>query len=482
MQLKKVLQGTVFAAAAAVCLITAPVIAKAADGAFADSGVSAVSIDTTKQQLTATGSNGELLVGVGKVNAKTKAVTVATWDIYDGTGAQTIDLSKLNNTKDNYLVLTANAKDSVSVVKIPAVDKATSAVFDASTAELKVGTGASASAAKTAAKAVDSDAYEYRTTYGTWANLYANSKVVDFTQYQHEGATLYIRPRGTSGTAAAPSATLSTQSDEALKYGEQSVKVYEAAKLPGKEAKLNIAARAKGPAVAVDYTKSTVTLPKASEYRVAAATGLKFDKDNANQAVKNADKKVITVEALLESVNASTEKTATVEVRAQATAGKKAASKWTRVAIEKPADFEAGLLTAGNTKDTAPTPPAGETKEYGGKGVAEAVLKEATADTASVLKVEYAKAGKNNVLKITNNGKLAYEVVLVAKDATSVPADAKATKIASTKTVTLKGIADDQQVYIRKAGDKKTKTWVGNYQKLGVIDVPKTVSTPAATL
>lgn len=486
MKLKTLLQGSVFTAALAVCMATGIVTANAADGDFASAGVSAVSIDTTKQELKATGSNGELLVGVGKVNAK-KQITVAAWDVYDGTAAATIDLSKLSNVKDNYLVLSANGKDEVSVVKIPAGPKAVSAIFDPSTGVIKVGTGAKASEAKSAAAEITTDAYEYRTSYGAWTNLLDSSKQIDLTKYQKQGATLYVRARGASGTSASStSTTLSTPGAEELTYvdsakKEHKVKVYDGAALPSKEAKVNIAATAKGPNVAIDYTKGVVTLPKKSEYRGVDATTIKWDKDAANKPVAVGDAVVKANVSDIFTKLAVTTNTMTLEVRSAAVDGKKAATKWNRVKIAKPVALDNTLLTAGSTADTKPSAPAaGETVKYGGKGITEASVKE-DASKDKVLAISYDVVLKKDVIVIENKGALAYEVVTAAKDATAPAADARVTKIAPGKKVTIKGVADESTVFIRVAGNKTTQTWVGEYAKLGIVDYPKSISTPAAS-
>ena len=482
MKLKTLLQGSVFTAALAVCMATGIVTANAADGDFSTAGVNAVSIDTTKQELKATGSNGELLVGVGKVNAK-KQITVAAWDVYDGTGAATIDLSKLSNVKDNYLVLSANGKDEVSVVKIPAGPKAVSAIFDPSTGVIKVGTGAKAADAKKAAAEITTDAYEYRTSYGTWTNLLETSKQIDLTKYQKQGATLYVRARGASGTSASSaSSTLSTQGTEELTYidsakKEHKVKVYDGAALPSKEAKVNIAATAKGPNVAIDYTKGIVTLPKNSEYRGVDATAIKWDKDNANKPVAVGTAAVKANVSDIFTQLAVTADTMTLEVRTVAVDGKKAATKWNRVKVAKPVAIDSSLLTPGNTAN--PESSATADGKYGGKGIAEATVKEDGTNN-SVLAISYAVVSKKAVIVIENKGALTYEVVTAAKDATAPAADARVTKIAPNKKVTIKNVANESTVFIRVAGDKKTQTWVGAYAKLGIVDYPKQkeVTTP----
>ena len=138
MQLKKLLQGSAFALVAAACAIAVPSVVKAADvtGTTTETGVGTVAVDGEKAQLTVSGATDkEVLVGFAKVNAKGK-VTVAAWDTYDGASA-TVDLSKLSNTKDNYIALTTPSKlatDAITIVKIPATKKVVKAEFDASTA------------------------------------------------------------------------------------------------------------------------------------------------------------------------------------------------------------------------------------------------------------------------------------------------------------------------------------------------------------
>lgn len=481
MKLKTLLQGSVFTAALAVCMATGIVTVNAADGDFTTAGVSAVSIDTTKQELKATGSNGELLVGVGKVNTTKKQITVATWDVYDGTGAATIDLSKLSNVKDNYLVLSANGKEEVSVVKIPAGPKAISAIFDPATGVIKVGTGAKAADAKSAAAEITTDTYEYRTSYGTWTNLFEASKQIDLTKYQKQGATLYVRARGASGqSASSTSSTLSTQGAEELTYvdsakKEHKVKVYDGAALPSKEAKVNIAATAKGPSVAVDYAKGTVKLPKKSEYRAVNATAIKYDTSNKATLVGD-EAKVVNVADIFTTFSETAAEKMTLEVRSVPVEGKKAATKWNRVEIAKPVKISTTLLTVGNP-DTKPGVPAAgsDPAQYGGKGIKDSVLKEDAAKDG-VLTVTYSKVRGKDVFVIENKGALAYEVVTAAKDATEPAKDAVAKKIAPTKKVTFSGISDESVVFIRVAGNKATKTWVGDYTKFGVVDYPKTLA------
>lgn len=465
MQFKKLLKCSIFAAAAAICAAATTVSVQAADGSFLDSGISNVTIDTNKQELKATATGGELLAGIGKVNTKKGTITVSAWDSYTGTNAHTIDLSKLNNTKDNYIVLASNSKADVSVIKIPAADKAISAKFDPSTSKISVGTGQNAAAAKSAAKEITNDAFEYRTAYGNWKNLQATSAQVDLTLYQHEGATLYVRAKGTTGATAT---SLSNQSDEKLTYGEQPVKVYIGDSLPSKEAKVAIPADPKGPSVSVNYTTDTIILPKNTEYRLVTESGIK-EKDG--KPAENLTKEYYSASFMFYEFNETSNKDGVLEVRTAAKPGKKAASKWTRIAIKMEEGFATNLLQPGNTLDTKPT--SGESKEYGGKGVALATLKESL-DGSSVLEIEYVKSKKKDALKIQNNGSLTYEVSTMAEKDATEPIDAKIQKLAPGKTILVTGAPDESSVFIRTAGNQKAKQWVGRFEKLGIMDYPKT--------
>ncbi len=476
MQLKKLLQGTVFAAALAVCTMIGAVYADAATGEFADAKVSVSKVEKAEMSLTGQGTK-EILVGVAKV-AKTGKVTVSSWDVYEGTNA-TVDLSKLSNVKDNYIAIKGDnaVNDIPAIVKIPSADKAISAKYTPGTesgdkkdvAVLKIGTGAKASDAKSnAAEVTAAGSFEYRTAYSSaWKDIASETAAdkLNLTKYQNQGATIYVRAMEKT-VKEAPSA----QGKEKVSYEGTEYVAYELdAKLPGKEAKVNIPARAKGPAVSADYTKATVKLPKNSEYRLVTSTIPAANTANATAATK-------TVAELLGESNA----TGWLEVRTAPQKDKKAASKWTRLNLIKPAELAAANIKAGDApKTTTATPETtakGEKVEYGGDGVAKAEVKEgASGSEKNIMDISYKPSGKAYVLTMKNNGDKTYEVTITAQKTTKPADTAKATKIAPGKTVTLKGIQDNNYVFIRVAGDKRTKTWVGAFTGLGVIDVPKVI-------
>lgn len=500
MQLKKLLQGSVFAAAAAVCVLAAPGVAQAAEvtGTFTEAGVGDVTVDGTTATMEAKMASGkaELLVGFGKVNAKKKTITVASWDSYQpaANAAAKIDLSKLSNVKDNYIVLTTPGADAVSVVKIPAVDKAIAATFDAGKGQLSVGTaktGKPTAAPLTGGEKGTALNYEYRTSYSDWTDLSegtgSSATVLDLTRYQQEGAKLFVRAKAGTITLQASSAK---QGDEELTYGEQKAKVYDGASLPGKEKAVTIAAMAKGPKVTADYVKGTVKFPKNSEYRV-------ITKDT-NQKISAAGKYVdgtTTATNVADIFKAANDKDSslgiqdttaslTLEVRTKAT-DKKAASKWTNLVIDKPLAIATTTTTGGEadkilvgaidstTREPASNIEKGKKVTYGGKGVKDSTLGEG--ESKNILSIDYDTKLKNNLkLVIENKGKKAYEFVVVGAGATPTGSE-KALKAAAGKKVTLQKLTDKQEVYVRIAGDKKAKTWVGGYTKLGPVDAPVTV-------
>lgn len=88
--------------------------------------------------------------------------------------------------------------------------------------------------------------------------------------YQEEGAKLFVRLKAT-GADEANASTI--EASKTWTYGDQkNVAVYEVTTLPGKETKVSIPAKAKGPKATADYAKGTVEFPRGSEFRLATAT------------------------------------------------------------------------------------------------------------------------------------------------------------------------------------------------------------------
>jgi len=476
MKWNKVLQGTLVVAAAAATWVGAGAVDAAAADPAADitaggAKIKFIASDQTLKITEVQNSAKEILFAVGTV--KNKKTKITAWDVYDYKENMTIDLSKLSNTKDNYLLVRTEKAETPAIIKIPAVQKTAKATIEPLKAEVKFGVGARAADATAAAKTTG---FEYRTIYGSWKPVASESAIPNWSMYQEQGATLYFR---TPGLAESDSKISNDGGEIEYTYNGDTEKVattYVAvSSLPGKEAKLTIAKKANGPSVAVDYTKGTVKLPRNSEYRV----------------VKSAIGAVTTVGTSAVSKGASdffttddsTLKEATVEVRAIGVDKKKAASKWTRVVVDKPANF-GSLLVPGEAIATPPSSTSDpKTYTWGGKGVAEAKLKETSESTTSLITAEYIKVSKKDAIKLTNNGTDGYQIVVQADGKTAPAQDARVTatlKARAGSTVTLKNVANGSYIYVRKAGNKNSKTWVGLYQCLGVVDYPQSVTVTAA--
>ena len=475
MQLKKLLQGSAFALVAAACAIAVPSVVKAA-GVGGDTEISKVTMDGDQLTVVPTNSAKEILVGVAKV--KKDAVTVPSWSSYAvegdvATKGIKVDLSKLSNIKDNYIALTTPGKE-VTLVKITAADKKVKAKYVVTSGKggLQVGSGSLAAFSATN----DADKYEYRTAYSSeWATVTDG----EFAMYQEEGAKLFVRAVG-KGNADTNGITAESKKETSYKYGDQTVKVLDGeVKLPGKELKITIPAKAKGPKVTVDYAKGIIKFPKDSQYRVVkkGATAVPGTPETSPDSIK--------MNTLL---TGTSDTTGNLEVRKKA--DKKLESKWTIVEIEKEAafvasatgsDVGAGLITKAVASGVPSNDAAKDNDvEYGewnkttDSDSAKAPELKETSSGTSVLSFEYKQPNakkKEYNLEIKSTSNRTYEIVL----ATSMPTgdDVKTTKLTSKKPAVLKKVTDSNNIYIRIAGDKKNKKWVSAWGDLGPIDVPK---------
>jgi len=298
---------------------------------------------------------------------------------------------------------------------------------------------------------------DYRRATDAWG---ASGKIseLDFSEYQYQGAALYVRKKGINELSAAAG------DYEKIKNGQVSVipvggtkevsaDVYNIGSLPGKETKLNIAKQANGPSVSVDYKKGTVTINKSLEYRVIKESGT-----TTYNAVGS--KEVKAVAGLLEATETAPKAdTAILEVRkAAATNGKgKCASKWTRVKIENPKE----LLLDSSTKD-----------------IKDATIEQPVIISTSAGAIMEAGYKLNNKKKevtnlvLTNKCEDNYEYYLDS----SVPAagDKAIKPIRKGKTINIKkGDVSGKNIYIRLAGDKKSKRWAGAWKQIGTnITIP----------
>lgn len=512
MQKEKLLKRSVLIAAAATSLTIVPTVAKAEAGDFADAGLGTVSADASngvlKVQVTAGAT--EALVGTGKVKIKkgekTGTITVSNWDVYDtGTASDDnrteiqVDLSKLKNTVDNYLVLQSNKStdNNVAIVKIPVKAKYTKVKYDAENG-LQAGYGASSGAAaltsldKTAeGSAVPKEQeLEYRTVYSNWKPMDGDTKP-NLELYQENGTQLYVRLEAGSVSGALQ------KGEEKLSYDDKDpIPVYEAPNLPGKEVKVSIPAKAKGASISADFTKGTVKIPKKSEYRIVegdkvtaknkdatvGADGCKYEYRPAT------DGKAQEVNSLFGETSGTTSRTAVLEVRKAATA-KKAASKWSRLEIQTQEDMKNYVTVT----DTTPVESVKTTKEQkkaageeytGNGGIKASTVFEDKEKQTPALKFDYAKSKKTSPgavydsVSITNTSTNEYEIYIGSEtpNATTkatIKVSAKKSATTESKPITKKlDKFDLTKVWVRKAGNKQKKHWATTWTELGFIDYP----------
>lgn len=308
-------------------------------------GLSSISVNDASMTVSAKDGVKEILVGVAKVNTKKSAVTVASWDTYD-TDEATVDLSKLSNVKENYLAVSTPSSDIV-LVKIPASAKQIKTKYDV-TNGIQVGTadsGATAAtvlnttAKNTTEKGNTADKYEFRTSYSDWGSMEylfhgtEDDEKMDLSMFQEEGAKLFIRLAGgygsTDDTKTVDGEEVPIEAESSgCDYGTQEdVSVYTLGMLPGKEAKVTIPAKAKGPKATADYAKGTVKFPRNSEFRLSTRTEIYTDTKDNKEALFSASGETKTVEDIfkLSDKLAGVDKV-DIEVRTSATP-RKAASK-----------------------------------------------------------------------------------------------------------------------------------------------------------
>ena len=443
MRIKRVLQGTALTALAAAAWMGAG--STDASAAISTDDISyfggmSFNIDVPNDAL-------EVMVGTAKVDKSGKA-KVSAWDVYETSGdIITVDLSKVNVTKEAYFAVKTD-KDEIPVfVKIDAASKKNKATLNAGTREITL----EADGTKVVvdyARGTDIEAIEYSDN-GT--KMFVNE------QLQYQGATLYMHVPGTEYTSETAtkreSKDIKDYTDD--KKDGKATKVVVVGKFPSKEVKLNVPKQANGPAIPVDYVKGTVKIKKGVELRVV---GNSVSAPTSNAAF--VDKTVSVGDFFKEDgmFKNYLEDKGTLEVRVAAkTENKgKVASKWTRVAIEKPKDVEFSIPTAAVSTKSAVT---------------------ATVSGASI-DLQYTadkKGAANGGLKISNKGTI-YSIDCVVSATAPIP-DAKGVvkgskTIKAGKDVTIKGLSTDNKIWVRVSGDKTKKLWATNWLELHKVKLP----------
>ncbi|HBA97379.1 MAG TPA: hypothetical protein DCZ23_04640 [Lachnospiraceae bacterium] len=523
MRLKKLLQGTAFAVFATAAWLGA------GGDASAQVAPANVKVDTEKQQMIVKpeADDKEVIISVAKKGKKKGNITfkMSQWDVHDVNGAKEVkvDLSKLSNVKDNFIAVKTEDMAVPFIVRIPAAAKVNVITYNAEKHELDFKAGAKKNYAKAAEK------FQYRTPYGSWSEpeaLTEGKKADIFQKYQYRGLGVYLRtPATKSGEALIPN-----NGDYKNVYDAKNIdtklSVYDSGSFPGKITKLNVAKKAKGPAVPVQYGAGTVTLPKAVEYRILikndetgtyefkqfkAATEAKEGEPAVTETktIETADKaratknvKVADLLSVTEGQPATSGAAGVLEVR---TAGKpndykpkkaKCASNWTRIAIEVTAPFTdeelGGKEVIASASSIVTSESAIGKTTYGDAGVRYAKICKISEDgktstpvvtvsygTSSPLSSATGSAVKGTV-RFTNIGDEPYQIVVSKTEVMNIDdLDTKNAKTlaargrAASKMLSYTNIEDKSYIYIRRAGNQSTKTWAGVYRLFGVVDFPK---------
>ena len=191
MNIKRVFQGTALTAFAAIAWF-----GDGSANASASVSIQDVVFDEEDISLEVQFSDTELMAGIANVDKKRKAKVTA-WDVYepaDGSnkGQAKIDLSKFNVTKDNYIAIMTNDMTIPLYIKVAAAAKKNSITFLNSTARI--------SEFKADGKSIQE--IDYRRATDAWG---ASGKIseLDFSEYQYQGAALYVRKKGINELSSA---------------------------------------------------------------------------------------------------------------------------------------------------------------------------------------------------------------------------------------------------------------------------------------
>lgn len=443
MRIKRVLQGTALTALAAAAWM-------GAGSADASAAISADDINYGYQSLEINSSGAkEIIVGIAKVDKNNKA-KVSAWDVYEGDSAE-VDLSKVNVTKDAYIAVKTDTDEIPVFVKIEAAEKKNKAELNAGTRKITFKSGGTETA-------------DFEGGYDDEYTEYKDGKPIAkyiAPEQQYLGATLYLNVPGKAYETEAEGKKTGEITDvtDDKKDGKKATLVT-IGKFPTKSVKLNVPKQANGPAVPVDYVKGTIKIKKGVELRVVG--NVKISNIASGAAFDN---KTLSVSQFFDAQfeNANEDK-GTLEVRVAAkTEGKgKAASKWTRVAIQKPQDISASTGVEAN----ATVATSGATKATVSGGAVELTY-------TSAKKTGAADGG----LKFDNKSTYNIDYVVGTETAAPVPNDKGVVTGSKTvkagKAATLKKLSDNQVVWVRVSGDKNKKQWATAWAPLHKVTLPK---------
>lgn len=369
--------------------------------------------------------NKEVMVAYPTVKAG--KLTVKSWDVYEAPakGDYVIDVSALNATKDNYVMVKSDSADPV-LIKFAAVNAKIKAVYNAGTAQIAFD------------GAAEDAGFQYRTASGSWAEF--TNGTTDLTRYEMAGSTVYFRET--------PSDDVTVEKAEEVEMGDEKITVSKVVSFGGKEIKVKITKRANGPKATVNLDAGTyVVAKKGTSYRNA---------NTGEWTTTTEDKQTVTVDITEDGVFEV--KTAKVEDNDAKKA--KPESRITQYAY-----------AAAKTVTTSKTGSA--TIDIKDNGTKDAESKEEL-----TFSYQTPKAGAETYpgIVVKNAGKAAYQVIITSETDTSKFTDTKtykSTAVAGGKEVKIAAskMKDGDLVYVRYASDKKTGAWASEYKLVGKVSL-----------
>ena len=458
MEMNKIMKGTALTALAAATWFAAGTTDAAAKDA-----TNSINVDDVYFSLGAHSyDDGEGYYDYSTYNPSIGAYVGDATEIHIGIGTY-------NKNKDNYIATKTEKSDPI-YIKIPAAVKGQTVKYNGATNIVSI----------TNIKGVSDTDYkhytwEYRTSYGDWQELGNYGDIIDETgkvtqgdkailqEYQQQGATLYVRARAKykvddkgntiEGLVDTKTTVIdaSDKSSDPVKY-----KLYESGTLAGKESKLSIKKQANGPAFTVDYVNNQVKLPKDVEFRMLADSEY-YGADYTTKLEGVAANSKVDIEKFFPAGKAAT--SGVLEVRKAADPTKsKSASKWTLVKIDNPVGMEFKPV---------------KKEDFDGNGnmitTSSAVEVKSTTGGSITIQYDYKKTGTkayNNKVTVTNNGNFDFQVVIKSSDPAGTDKPVTIKKGANKSIKANKG----DKVYVRKAGDKKEKTFAGKYVSIAIIN------------
>lgn len=471
--MRKILTGALVLATAAVVSVVSP--SADASAALSDS---TVKVNAANQTITVNADGyKEIGFSIASVNAKTgiiKSAADSAWEWHD-VGADksvVIDLSSLSNTKDNFVQIKTDTKETMTI-KIPAVNTKVKAVYDAAANTVTV------LDTTTDKKGVAvADTIEFKNKYGNWSEYEGTASLAG---YVYKGAALTFRIAANHSDAIAAQGEKDAKiSYQISKTEKEEVPYYVANAFPGKEVKVSVKKLANGPKIAANYVKNTITVPKGAEYRITGVNDSALGDWRQLTDITKAEQLDATREAVVEG---------TIEVRTKAVAAEgtkagKPASKISRLSFNAVdvltvTPYTEGTWTSDEVSAINAEPVKGE--------VTKATLKQG--DKTLPITVEYVTATNKTTgvtsttaIKIINNSTDAYQVyvnkeadgkapAIGVRGAVAVGAATVKGEELKAKEVTIKN-CDGAQIYITKVGNAKTATWASGFVGLGTVKYP----------